>query len=157
MKNLIQKSLFGLVLLFGLAVPVLGIASTASAQVPDAAKQAACEGLGAASGQSCANDSAGSSIRGLLRTVINLLSWIIGVIAIIMVIIGGLKYITSNGDSNGINSAKSTIMYALIGLAVAALAQVLVQFVLSNVQGSTGQSGGGNVPTDCTDAPRGVC
>lgn len=152
MKNIIQKKLFGLALLISLALPTLALAPATFAQVPDAAKEAACQGLGAASGQSCGNDSAGSSIRGLLRTVINLLSWIVGVAAIIMVIIGGLKYVTSNGDSNGISSAKSTIMYALIGLAVAALAQVLVRFVLQNVSSAADSANSESSVRACRDA-----
>jgi hypothetical protein len=47
-----------------------------------------------------------------------------------MIIIGGLKYITSSGDSNNITSAKNTILYAIIGLVVVALAQFIVKFVL---------------------------
>jgi len=48
-----------------------------------------------------------------------------------MIIIGGFKYVTSGGDSTKISSAKSTIFYALIGLVVVALAQVIVRLVLT--------------------------
>jgi hypothetical protein len=56
---------------------------------------------------------------------------VVGVIAVIMIIIGGLKYVTSGGDSSAVGSAKNTIIYALVGLVVVALAQALVKFVLA--------------------------
>lgn len=73
---------------------------------------------------------AGDRVSQLLRTVINIFSWIVGVIAVIMIIVGGLKYITSGGDSGNVSSAKNTILYALVGLVIVALAQFIVRFVL---------------------------
>lgn len=66
----------------------------------------------------------------LIASVVNIISLIVGVVAVVMVIWGGLKYITSGGESNKITGAKNTIMYALIGLVIVALAQVIVRFVL---------------------------
>lgn len=71
----------------------------------------------------------------LLTRIINILSVIIGVIAVIMIIFGGLRYITSGGDSTRVGNAKNTILYALIGLIIVALAQIIVRFVLSNTSG----------------------
>lgn len=67
---------------------------------------------------------------GILTTVVEILSWVAGVAAVIMVLLGGLKYITANGDSNAISSAKNTILYALIGIAVFAVSQAIVIFVI---------------------------
>jgi hypothetical protein len=50
-----------------------------------------------------------------------------------MIIIGGFKYITSGGDSNNVSSAKNTILYAIIGLIIVALAQTIVRFILGRV------------------------
>ena len=61
---------------------------------------------------------------------------IVGVVAVIMIIIGGLKYITSSGDSNNVSSAKNTILYAIIGLVVVVLAQVIVRFVVTKADTS---------------------
>lgn len=74
-----------------------------------------------------------ATLDSVIATAINILSLIVGVVAVIMVIIGGLKYITSNGDANSISSAKTTIIYALVGLVVVAVAQVIVRFVLDKV------------------------
>jgi hypothetical protein len=76
---------------------------------------------------------ASTSINNIIKTVVNIFSIIVGIVAVIMIIIGGFKYITSGGDSNNISSAKSTIIYAIIGLVVVALAQFIVQFVLNKV------------------------
>lgn len=73
------------------------------------------------------------TINNIITTVINLFSMIVGIIAVIMIIYGGLRYITSGGDSTKITSAKNTIIYALIGLVVVALAQFIVKFVLNKV------------------------
>ena len=81
----------------------------------------------------CPNDEsgqAGQTIDGIIKLVINVFSLIVGVVSVIMIIIGGLKYITSGGDSGNITGAKNTILYAIIGLVVVALAQVVVKFVL---------------------------
>jgi hypothetical protein len=50
-----------------------------------------------------------------------------------MVIIGGFRYIVSNGDSNGVSGAKNTILYAIVGLVIVLFAQVIVRFVLTRV------------------------
>ena len=96
-------------------------------------KQDACEALKQLDpAKACGGGSAG--VSGIIKTVINILSLVAGFLGVIFVIISGFKYITSGGDSAGISSAKSTLVYALVGLAVAASAQVLVRFVLYNVQ-----------------------
>lgn len=77
-----------------------------------------------------------TDVDGVIKTIINILSLIVGIIAVIMIIIGGLKYITSSGDSNNITSAKNTILYAIIGLIIVALAQVIVLFVLDKTVGA---------------------
>jgi hypothetical protein len=72
-------------------------------------------------------------INSLIATIINILSLIVGVVSVIMIIIGGFRYITSGGDSNNVTAAKNTILYAIIGLVIVALAQTIVRFVLRQV------------------------
>ncbi|MBA3758549.1 hypothetical protein H0X10_02865 [Candidatus Saccharibacteria bacterium] len=79
-----------------------------------------------------------SRVNEIIRLVINIFSLIVGVIAVIMIIIGGLKYITSGGDSSNVSGAKNTILYAIIGLVIVALAQVIVRFVLQKTTGVEG-------------------
>ncbi len=79
------------------------------------------------------NYNAESRLNKLIKSIVDILSVIIGIIAVIFVIIGGFKFITSGGDSGKVASARSTVIYAIVGLIVVALAQVLVRFVLNKV------------------------
>jgi hypothetical protein len=84
------------------------------------------------SNSNCPDGSAQESrLSGVIKNFVNILSIIVGIVAVIMVIIGGFKYITSGGDSGSITSAKHTIIYAIVGLIIVALAQTIVRFVLS--------------------------
>jgi hypothetical protein len=74
------------------------------------------------------------SLNDIIARVINVLSSLVAVVAVIMIIIGGLRYITSAGDSTKAASARSTIFNALIGLVIAVFAQVVVRFVLHAVK-----------------------
>ncbi len=65
-----------------------------------------------------------------IKTVVNVLLFILGVIAVIMIIIGGIRYTTSNGDQANVKAAKDIILYAVVGLVVAILAYAIVNFVL---------------------------
>lgn len=66
---------------------------------------------------------------------INTLSLIVGIVAVVMIMIGGLRYITSGGNDTSVTSAKNTLLYAIIGLIIVALSQVMVRFVLSKITG----------------------
>lgn len=73
-------------------------------------------------------------LNDLIGKIVNILTVIVGIVAVIMIIVGGFKYITSGGDSNKVGSAKNTILYAVIGLVIVALAQFLVKFVLNKTK-----------------------
>lgn len=79
----------------------------------------------------CQTGSGEGTLNDLLAKVINIFSAVVGVIAVLMIIVGGLRYITSGGDSGKVSAAKTTIIYALVGLVVVALAQLIVHFVLN--------------------------
>jgi glucose uptake protein GlcU len=66
-----------------------------------------------------------------IRSITNILLFVLGVIAVIAIIIGGFKYVTSNGDASQTKSAKDTILYAVVGLVVAILAYAIVGFILN--------------------------
>lgn len=66
-----------------------------------------------------------------ILVVTNILVFIIGVAAVIMIIIGAIKYTTANGDQSAITSAKNTIIYSIVGLILAIMAGGIVNFVLN--------------------------
>lgn len=70
---------------------------------------------------------------GILVRATQIVVFIVGVASVIMVLIGGFKYITSNGDANGISNAKNTILYALIGVVLASVSQIIIIFVISRL------------------------
>lgn len=81
---------------------------------------------------------------GIFTTITNVMLFIIGAVSVIMIIIGGLRYILSGGDSGAVTSAKNTILYAIVGIIVALLAYAIVQFVIGAfVDGGGISSGGG--------------
>ena len=111
--------------------------TTVSQQSPEIVN-GLCAGANFKVGSDCqsggiSNAQADVKINKLIHEVVNIFSVVVGVVAVIMIIIGGLKYITSGGDSTNVTGAKNTILYAVIGLVVVSLAQVMVRFVLNKV------------------------
>ncbi len=82
---------------------------------------------------SCKGDNSENKLNDLIGSIINVFSLVIGVVAIVMLLIGGLKFITSSGDAGRLTSAKQTIIYALVGLIIVALAQAAVRFILNKI------------------------
>lgn len=74
----------------------------------------------------------------LIQTVINVMLYAIGVISVIMLIIGGFRYVVSGGQKESVTAAKNTILYAIVGLLVALFAYAIVHFVLQMVMGRGG-------------------
>jgi hypothetical protein len=68
-----------------------------------------------------------NSLQTLLSNIVNIFS----------IIVGGLRYITSGGDSGNVSTAKNTIIYAIVGLVIVALAQLIVHFVLNQTSNLT--------------------
>ena len=98
-----------------------------------AAKDEVCKGIAASSSGGVCDNGSRLTINEVLKTVVNILSAVAGVIAVIMLVVSGFKYITSEGDSGKINSARQTLTYALVGIVVVALSQSLVRFVLNRI------------------------
>ena len=71
-----------------------------------------------------------TTLTDFIANALNILSIVVGVIAVIMIIVGGFRYVASAGKAESIQGAKNTILYALIGLVVVGLAQVVVRFIL---------------------------
>ncbi len=69
----------------------------------------------------------------IFSRVSNILIFVVGAVSVIMLIIGGFRYVLSGGDSSAVEGAKNTILYAIIGIIVAILAYAAVNFVISNI------------------------
>lgn len=107
-------------LLVALAVAVPG-------QVFASAADEACKGANPGSPPNVCNE---TGLVNLIGTIVNTLLFIAGALAVIVIIFGGILYVTSTGDSKRIEQAKNTIFYAVAGLIVTVLAYAIVNFVL---------------------------
>lgn len=140
-KKFLVAGIAGLTLLApGLALPVVsGIASADLQSQLCSGVDAATNATGA---DSCNNPTKGngdatSGLKSLAGKITNLFSIIVGATSVIMIIYGGFRYITSGGDSGKVGSAKNTLIYAIVGLVIVALAQLIVRFVLGQANNAT--------------------
>ena len=131
MKNII------LALIMVMTLGLVGLMPTqtayaACATTGNTSKDKVIDGLG-----QTGNDCSGVGVTNFIRAIVNILSLIVGIAAVIVVILSGLRYITSAGDAGKVSSAKNTLVYALIGVAIAALAQFLIHYVFTASRAST--------------------
>ena len=135
MKQIVQISVAYLVAIS--AATLFFVASTHAANL----EIGMSEGAQAAKGADQVADLFGEA--GVFKTVTDVLLFLIGALSVVMIIIGGLRYVISGGDSSAVQSAKNTILYAIVGLIVAILAYAAIEFVISSFSGTSG--GGTNV------------
>lgn len=108
-------------------IAIAAVAGSASAlTLQDGAAAAQCDG--------CPSELFGDT--GVFRQVTNVVLYIVGIIAVIMLIIGGIKYVVSGGDAKKVTDAKNTVLYAIIGLVICFLAFAIVNFVISALPSS---------------------
>jgi len=125
-----------------LLLPVLGLGIVLS--VPTASVSASCA-VSVQGGANCAkSDDQKSNVGVVIKDITNVLLFIIGAVAVIMIILGGIRYTTSNGDASQVTSAKNTILYGVVGVVIALLAFAIVNFV---VKAFTAQPGDGDGTT----------
>jgi uncharacterized membrane protein YuzA (DUF378 family) len=121
-------------------IPILMLLPAATLVVPayaacgkSEAAQQVLQGVGQTTTTPCNDSGVGNAIS----LAVQILSIVVGIAAVIAVILGGFKYITSGGDTNKVANAKNTLVYAIIGLAIAVLAQLLVHFVINQTKSVT--------------------
>ena len=120
--NIFKKVIIAVIIAVGLVAVPATIDAYAACSTPAACIQDGVKGTG----------SGGSTdINKLLGTVVNIILFVLGAAAVIMIVIGGFRYVVSQGDSSAIKGAKDTILYSVIGLIVAILAYAIVNFVLT--------------------------
>jgi hypothetical protein len=135
MKGMTLKTRHTSVLFLGLVVILLAVAFIPSSA--SAFEMSITDGANAARGADQVADLFGST--GILTTVTNVMLFVVGAISVIMVIIGGFRYVISGGNSSNITTAKNTILYAVVGLIIAIMAYALVNFVIGSfVSGGAG-------------------
>lgn len=127
-----KRTLLAIVVLFGISFVGLGLAAPAYAAEGDVLEKS-CESVkGGGNSAACANDEESiSGTDGVLYRVARLVAVISGVAAVIVMIAGGLMFVTSNGDASKIATARNMMLYAAIGLVVIVLAQAIITLVVN--------------------------
>lgn len=127
---MIKRKLIPLLALATIVFSSLSVAPVLAAEV----FQACDEGV---SGSTiCADRSSGGGIfnqGGIISKIIQTLIFVVGAVSVIMIVIGGFRYVMSAGDSSAVNDAKNTVLYAIVGLVVAISAQAILTFVLNRL------------------------
>ncbi len=77
----------------------------------------------------------GNDLNTMIKTIINGIIFAVGMVAVVMIILGGVSYATSQGDPGKVKKGKDTIMYGIIGLVISILAFAIINFVLNMVAG----------------------
>lgn len=109
------------------------LVSAQAASGPDINTNLRCGANFDTTGKNCEVTSGTDKVNTIITTIINIFSILVAIVSVVMIIYGGFRYVTSGGDSGNVSSAKTTIIYAIIGLVIVALAQFIVQFVLDKV------------------------
>lgn len=128
-KTLKQAMIVSLVMVFGLAL---------AAHFPMALAQNGF--LNPSDQPSAVAQSTGGTgdLRSLVITIINYVLGFLGLIAVAMIIYGGITYVTAAGEQGKVDSAKKIIMYAVVGLIIVILSYAIVSTVLKAGTGSSG-------------------
>ncbi|MBP5656611.1 hypothetical protein J6X15_03440 [Candidatus Saccharibacteria bacterium] len=127
MKNIIKKA--GQIITGAAAAATLFAGRVMAATTPNPAQA----GAEAARGNGMPAELVGTD--GVFTKITNTVLYAVGIISVVMLIFGGLRYVISGGDSKKVTDAKNTIMYALIGLIISILAYAIVNFVINAVGG----------------------
>jgi hypothetical protein len=140
-KDIKYVNTFGCAWYIGLAIAFSVLTILIFAPTSYAFNMGIQDGMNAAKGADQAADLFGAT--GIFTTVTNVLLFVIGAISVIMIIIGGLRYVISGGDASKVSAAKNTILYAVVGIVIALLAYAIINFVIGSF--SVGGGEGTNV------------
>ena len=122
--NILKRTIITLTLIMGIGVATLPVSPVYAVNVFESCDSSDSDSKVCAAAK---EDSAFS----MVQTVINTMLIVLGSVAVIMIVIGGIRYTLSGGDSTGVSNAKNTIIYAVVGLIVAIMAYAIVNFVVS--------------------------
>lgn len=125
MKKILLRIVLPMLIMTVAVVAVCG-SSVFAMTLREGAEAARCDG--------CPKDLFGEN--GVFKRITNTILYIVGIIAVIMLIIGGIRYVTSGGDAKKVTDAKNTVLYAIIGLIISVLAYAIVNFVMSTLPSS---------------------
>ncbi len=131
-----KKILLSICLLLGLCAPLLqpyGVFAATDSR-GNAINDQLCKSSAAAAQSPACKKTSTNPVSEIIVKAARLLSVIAGVAAVILIIIAGIKFSTSSGDATKAASARNTIIYAVIGLVIVAIAQSIVIFITKQIK-----------------------
>lgn len=135
MKNLIIKIALMVSMLSGsLLVPLTASALNCDSPNLTPQEQTECGACAASGDQNCDPGASPGRVQDTIKSIVKVLTIFGGAVAVVMIIVGGFRYITSDGNAESAKGARNTIIYAVIGLVVISLAQIIVHFTLNSVK-----------------------
>lgn len=127
-----KRLLLVIAMFFSMSFAGLSLASPVYAASGDVLNNACGSVKGGGNSAACAKDQESiSGTGGVLYKVTRLIAVIAGIAAVIVMIAGGLMFVTSNGDASKAGNARNTILYAAIGLVVIVLAQAIITLIIN--------------------------
>lgn len=142
LKNIKQRLAVVMASLVLLFVPAISLTASVSAAAPcNDIATSVNKGIGYTSANGSQTCGGGGSISSGIQTiatrVVDVFSVVVGIASVIMIIYSGFRYITSGGESGSVSSAKNTLIYAIVGLIIVVLAQLIVTYVLNSANNVT--------------------
>ncbi len=134
MPQKIKNYLVIILSVFSLSFPALLLPATSFASCNGTIQNNINNGVNEATNGNggCNGTDISTGIKSIAVSVVNILSVVVGIVAVIMIIYGGFRYITSGGESGSVSGAKNTLLFAIVGLVIVALAQVIVHWVIGS-------------------------
>jgi hypothetical protein len=116
----------------GITAGVVAMPMAVSAATP---QEELCKGSGGSwSSNTCTTPGNSTTLQAFFKNIVNILIFIVGAISVIMIIVGGIRYVVSNGDQAAVTGAKNTILYAVVGIVVTVMAYAIVNFVINSIK-----------------------
>ena len=125
LKSILISTLMVAVMVFGVSI----IYQTGNTEIAGAINSEITSGMNATS----AGTSTPTDANVVIKNVTNIMFFIIGAIAVVMIIYSGIRYTTSAGNPAGVTAAKNSLIYSIVGLVVAILAYAIVNFVVTRI------------------------
>lgn len=143
----IRSALLPIVLLFALSLPLIVISQVSAVDIfNNCSTVPVATGAQAQNCSDCTSKAAATDfckevtkttttnpVIHIIKIAIEVVSWIAGVSAVVGLIVSGLRMVLANGDANAVSTARSGILYSLIGIGVVVFAQIIVAFVLNKI------------------------
>lgn len=115
------------------AIMMFGIGLVGPEDVFASAKDQLCQGSGGSGGANCTHAGESNDLSTIIKNIVNILLFLVGAVAVIMIVISGFRYTTANGDQSSVKAAKDTLLYAIVGVIVAIASYAIVNFVLLRI------------------------